>query len=113
LNRSSKGISHSLPRGSSIPIFIHFYYFMKGDGLKMKNNFFNIKLALLVIMIALAFFLFTGASQNNESSQVGRYRLCVINRGNIPDLFVIDTATGIVKWLGKDEGKPFEEVGGH
>ncbi|MGB5985733.1 MAG: hypothetical protein WBG37_10540 [Desulfobacterales bacterium] len=54
----------------------------------------------------------TGAAYDDGASQVGRYRLTVINRNNFPDLFVIDTATGVVKWVGTDEGKPFGEIKG-
>ena len=81
--------------------------------MKMIKNRYKRKLGLFVITIVLASIFFTGATHNNGSSQIGRYRLSVINRSGFPDLFVIDTATGIVKWVGKDEGKPFEEIKGH
>jgi hypothetical protein len=38
--------------------------------------------------------------------------MTAVVRGNFPDLFVIDTATGAVKWVGNDEGKPFELIKG-
>lgn len=79
----------------------------------MENNGYKLRLGLFVITIILAFFIFSGATKNNGSSQIGRYRLSVINRSGFPDLFVIDTATGMVKWVGKDEGKPFTEIKGH
>lgn len=65
---------------------------------------------LLGIIIALAFVLLTGASHMQQ--QNGRYRMSVITRGNFTDIYVIDTTTGVVKYLGKDEGKPFDQVGG-
>ena len=79
----------------------------------MKDAFFNYRLGVIVIVVVLAFLFFTGAAQNSGPQQTGRYRLSVINRGNFTDLFVIDTATGIVKWVGGDEGKPFDEIKGH
>jgi hypothetical protein len=59
--------------------------------------------------VLLSIFLLTGAQYE---SQVGRYRMEVITRNNFTDIFVIDTTTGVVKYLGKDEGKPFSEVKG-
>jgi hypothetical protein len=59
--------------------------------------------------ILLSFFLLAGAQYE---SQVGRYRMQVITRNNFTDIFVIDTTTGVVKYIGKDEGKPFSEVKG-
>ena len=54
-------------------------------------------------------FLITGA---NYGPQVGRYRMSTTVRNSFTDIYVIDTVTGVVKYLGKDEGKPFEAVGG-
>ena len=65
---------------------------------------------LLGIIVALAFVILTGASHMPQ--QNGRYRMSVITRGNFTDIYVIDTTTGVVKYLGKDEGKPFDQVGG-
>ncbi|MEJ2643086.1 MAG: hypothetical protein P8010_26370, partial [Desulfosarcinaceae bacterium] len=59
--------------------------------------------------VLLSFFLLAGAQYE---SQIGRYRMQVITRNNFTDIFVIDTTTGVVKYLGKDEGKPFSEVKG-
>lgn len=60
------------------------------------------------IGIVLSFFLLTGA---NTVSPIGRYQLQVVMRRDFPDLFVIDTSTGRVKWVNtKDENKPFEEI---
>jgi len=54
--------------------------------------------------------LLTGAG--NGQQEIGRYRMSVSIRGNFTDIYVIDTVTGVVKYLGKDEGKPFAQVGG-
>ena len=62
--------------------------------------------------ITLAALLLTGANPANDRPQIGRYRLTAVVRGNFPDLFVIDTATGAVKWVGNDEGKPFDQIKG-
>jgi hypothetical protein len=64
---------------------------------------------LISVFVLLSLFLFTGADYD---SQVGRYRMSVITRNNFTDIFVIDTVTGVVKYLGPDEGKPFEKVKG-
>lgn len=64
---------------------------------------------LLSVLALLALFFLTGA---NHETQVGRYRMSVITRNNFTDIFVIDTVTGVVKYLGKDEGKPFEKIKG-
>ena len=85
---------------------------MKGEALEMKNNHYKLKLGFFAITIVLAFLFISGATHNSGSSQIGRYRLSVISRSGFPDLFVIDTATGIVKWVGDDEGKPFDEIKG-
>lgn len=61
--------------------------------------------------LILTLLLMTGANQA-QSPQVGRYRMSVTTRGNFTDIYVIDTVTGIVKYLGNDEGKPFEQVAG-
>ena len=79
----------------------------------MKNHPYKLNLGLLVVAILLACLFLAGATNVNGPNQIGRYRLSVIQRGGFADLFVIDTATGIVKYVGKDEGKPFEEIRGH
>ena len=78
----------------------------------MKNSRYKLRIGLLVIGVLLASLFLTGVTNTNGPNQIGRYRLSVITRGNFPDLFVIDTATGSVKWVGNDEGKPFEEIKG-
>ena len=59
--------------------------------------------------IVLVLVLLTGA---NHSAPVGRYRMSVVTRNSFADIYVIDTVTGVVKYLGKDEGKPFGAVEG-
>ena len=70
----------------------------------------KISFLLAGLFLVLALFLLTGANQGQQD--VGRYRMSVIVRGSFTDVYVIDTVTGVVKYLGKDEGKPFEQVGG-
>ncbi len=42
---------------------------------------------------------------------IGRYHLEGVVRNRFPDLYVIDTATGRVKWVEcKNENKPFEAI---
>lgn len=76
------------------------------------HSFFShraIAAVLLSVSVLLFFVLLTGA---NHAPQVGRYRMAVVTRNSFADVYVIDTVTGIVKYLGKDEGKPFEAVSG-
>ena len=61
--------------------------------------------------VLLILVLFTGATHMNDS-QVGRYRMSVVIRNSFTDIFVIDTTTGVIKYVGKDEGKPFEQIKG-
>ena len=80
--------------------------------MKSENTRQKLCYLLLGISITLALLLFTGASPIDDRPQIGRYRLTAVVRGNFPDLFIIDTATGAVKWVGNDEGKPFEAIKG-
>jgi hypothetical protein len=63
----------------------------------------------LSALVLLALSLLTGATYD---SQVGRFRMSVITRNNFTDIYVIDTVTGVVKYLGPDEGKPFDQIKG-
>ena len=65
--------------------------------------------AVIGLLLVAALLFLTGAGGTME---IGRYRMTTVVRGNFTDIFVIDTTTGVVKWLGGDEGKPFEEVKG-
>ncbi len=79
-----------------------------GDMMKKNQYISKAFFVLAGICIALSFFLLAGA---NNVSPVGRYQLEVVLRGSFPDLYVIDTSTGRVKWVdSKDENKPFEEI---
>ena len=73
---------------------------------KRKHGLWIIALSAFAL---LSFFLLTGAQ---FETQVGRYQMEVITRNNFTDIFVIDTTTGAVKYLGNDEGKPFSEIKG-
>jgi hypothetical protein len=58
--------------------------------------------------IALGFLLLTGA---DKAVQVGRYQISTEVRRDFVDVYVIDTATGAVKYVdSNNENKPFEEV---
>ena len=67
---------------------------------------------LLGAALTLAALLMAGAAGTTAPPQIGRYRIAALMRGNFPDVFVIDTATGVVKWVGNDEGKPFDQIKG-
>lgn len=74
------------------------------------KNYIN-RFALVVAGIAIMFscFLFLGAV--SEENKIGRYQLEVVVRNSFPDLYVIDTMTGRVKWVdAKNENKPFEQI---
>lgn len=70
----------------------------------------RVVLFLAVMATMFSFFLFLGATPR-EDNLVGRYQLEVVVRNSFPDLFVIDTMTGKVKWVdSKNENKPFDEI---
>ncbi len=72
------------------------------------NRLNNCVLVLAGIGIILSCFLLMGAY---SMAPIGRYQLQVVVRRSFPDLYVIDTSTGSVKWVdSKHEGKPFEEI---
>jgi hypothetical protein len=64
------------------------------------------------MLIALSLLVLTGATGVENTSQICRYRLTAVVRGNFPDLFIIDTTNGAVKWVGNDEGRPFASIKG-
>ena len=78
----------------------------------IKGRFKNVVILMIGVLMTLTFLLLTGAAPVDKDNQIGRYRLTAVVRGNFPDLFVIDTATGAVKWVGNDEGKPFKQIKG-
>lgn len=79
----------------------------------MPTIFQKLILILLGASLTLTVLFLTGATSVGEPSQIGRYRMTALMRGNFPDVFVIDTVTGVVKWVGNDEGKPFDQIKGH
>jgi hypothetical protein len=85
---------------------------MKGVTMTLKGGFKNVVILMIGVLMTLTLLLLTGAASVNDAPQIGRYRLTAVVRGNFPDLFVIDTATGAVKWVGNDEGKPFAQIKG-
>lgn len=63
---------------------------------------------LFGISIVLALLFLTGAY---STEQIGKYRMTSVVRRDFTEVFVIDTTTGVVKWVdSKDEGKPFEQI---
>lgn len=61
------------------------------------------------LLLALALVALTGAG---GEAPIGRYQMEIISRTGFTDIFVIDTTTGAIKYVGKDEGKPFEQIPG-
>jgi hypothetical protein len=60
-----------------------------------------------MVVVGLVFMI--GAGQNN--SHVGRYQLSTCLKRDWVYVYVIDTATGAVKFVDeKNENKPFEEI---
>lgn len=75
-----------------------------------KNYINRFALVMAGLAMALSFFLFLGAAPQ-ENNLVGRYQLEVVVRNSFPDLYVIDTMTGKVKWVdSKNENKPFDQI---
>ncbi|UCF93808.1 MAG: hypothetical protein JSW39_06520 [Desulfobacterales bacterium] len=76
---------------------------MRGTGWFEKVAFFLIGVAAVLALLFL-----TGA---NNVPPTGRYQMDVVIRRDFADVYVIDTATGVVKWLDfKDESKPFDQI---
>jgi hypothetical protein len=76
---------------------------MKSGQWATKFSFF-----LIGAVVVLAFIFLTGAS---NVSQIGRYQINSVSRGNFTDVYVIDTTTGAVKWWDtKYENIPFEQI---
>jgi hypothetical protein len=60
-----------------------------------------------IVMLGLVFMI--GAGQND--SQIGRYQISTCLKRDWVYVYVIDTATGAVKFVDeKNENKPFEEI---
>lgn len=76
--------------------------------MKKENYIYKLLIVTTIMCIVMFFFLLTGA---NTISPVGRYQLEVVMRRDFPNLFVIDTSTGRVKWLDTDdENKAFDKI---
>jgi len=76
---------------------------MKSSGWVGKFTFF-----IVCAGVVTAFLFLTGTA---DVSQIGRYQIQAVSRGNFSDVYVIDTTTGAVKWWDtKNENKPFEEI---
>ncbi len=64
---------------------------------------------VLGAMATLGLFFVLGAGQDN--AQVGRYQISTCLKRDWVHVYVIDTATGVVKFVDeKNENKPFEEI---
>ena len=64
---------------------------------------------ILGAMVVVGLVFTIGAGQNN--SQVGRYQISTCLKRDWVYVYVIDTATGAVKFVDeKNENKPFEEI---
>lgn len=64
---------------------------------------------LIGVFVALSFLVLAAA---NNTPEIGRYRMSLAIRNNFTDIYILDTATGVVKYVGKDEGKPFAAISG-
>ncbi len=64
---------------------------------------------LIGAALTLALVLLTGAGQANET--IGRYQISTCLKRDWVYVYVIDTATGVVKFVDeKNENKPFDEI---
>ena len=61
------------------------------------------------ILLALVLVALIGAG---GEAPVGRYQMEIVSRTGFTDIFVMDTTTGVIKYVGKDEGKPFSQMQG-
>jgi hypothetical protein len=64
---------------------------------------------LIGSIMALGLVLLTGAGSSHET--IGRYQISTCLKRDWVYVYVIDTATGVVKFVDeKNENKPFEEI---
>jgi len=76
---------------------------MQGNKLFERFSFF-----LVGILAAFGILFLTGAT---DAPQVGRYQISTCLKRDWVYVYVIDTATGVVKFVNeKDEKKPFAEI---
>ena len=76
----------------------------------MKSSKWVTKISFFLIGagVVFAFLFLTGAT---HVSQIGRYQINSVSRGDFTDVYVIDTTTGAVKWWDtKYENIPFEQI---
>jgi len=76
----------------------------------MKANGWLEKLGILLVgvVVAVALLVLTGAAGVTE---IGRYQMDTVQRGDFTDVYVIDTATGAIKWVDfKDQNLPFDQI---
>jgi hypothetical protein len=76
---------------------------MSTDALRKKVPFF-----LVGALSVLAVLFLTGAKGMNP---VGQYQMEIVVRDRITQIYVMDTTTGVVKWV-DDMNKPFAELKG-
>lgn len=69
----------------------------------------SVAIFLMGAMAVISFVLLAGA---DSTQLVGRYRMSVVVQSSFTHIYIIDTVTGVVKYAGKDEGKPFEAITG-
>ncbi len=76
----------------------------------MKISAWREKMVFLIIGIlsVLAILFLTAA---NNIQPVGKYQMECVVRNNFTDVYVIDTTTGVVKWV-DDMNTPFEKMKG-
>ncbi|MDJ0912571.1 MAG: hypothetical protein QNI95_03320 [Desulfobacterales bacterium] len=76
----------------------------------MKISAWREKMVFLMIGIlsVLAILFLTAA---NNIQPVGKYQMECVVRNNFTDVYVIDTTTGVVKWV-DDMNTPFEKMKG-
>jgi len=81
---------------------------MKGGIMGTKGFFQRFTIILIGLVLALSFLFLTGAT---SGTQIGRYEMATTVRRGFTEVYIIDTATGVVKYVDpKDENRPFEEI---
>jgi hypothetical protein len=81
---------------------------MKGGIMDAKSFFGKCTFFLIGLAVAISFFFLTGAT---TGTQIGRYQISTCEKRGYVDVYVIDTATGAVKFVeNRDENKPFDEI---
>lgn len=73
-------------------------------------NVWNRKVAVFLfgVLSTLAVFFLTGAG---GVTPVGKYQMEIVMRDRTTQIYVMDTSTGVVKWV-KDMNTPFSEMKG-